>query len=83
MIRPVNPIIAIKVLKDFSDSTPASPLIFLSRWWRDAVLIPHFESLAVTVRGMLPPEIAEHLTYEGVAATLRKPSRAAPPTPSS
>ncbi len=53
------------------------------RWWRDAVLIPHFESLAVTVRGMLPPEIAEHLTYEGVAATLRKPSRAAPPTPSS
>jgi membrane protein required for colicin V production len=48
-------------------------------WWREALLIPHFESLAVTVRDMLPPEIAEHLTYEGVAASL--PARLPPPPP--
>ena len=52
-------------------------------WWRDAVLIPHFESLAMTVRGMLPPEIAEHLTYEGVAASLHERAPVVPARPSS
>jgi membrane protein required for colicin V production len=50
------------------------------RWWRESILVPHFETLAIAVRDMLPPEVAEHLTYGGAAVA---PPPRAPAVPSS
>lgn len=32
-------------------------------WWRQALLIGHFEQLATTIRDALPPEVAAHLNF--------------------
>lgn len=33
------------------------------QWWHDSALIPYFEDLAVWMRSLLPPDIADHFTY--------------------
>jgi membrane protein required for colicin V production len=32
-------------------------------WWREATLIPHFQRLAVHIRGMLPAEVADEIRF--------------------
>lgn len=32
-------------------------------WWEASTLIPHFEALAILLRGLLPPDIAAHFVY--------------------
>lgn len=32
-------------------------------WWREATLIPHFQRLAVQIRIMLPPEVADEIRF--------------------
>ena len=32
-------------------------------WWREATLIPHFQRLAVHIRAMLPPEVADEIRF--------------------
>ena len=32
-------------------------------WWHESMLIGHFERLAVQLRGVLPPEIADYIKY--------------------
>jgi membrane protein required for colicin V production len=32
-------------------------------WWKASVLIPHFEDLALWLRGLLPPDIAARFSY--------------------
>ncbi|MDX1512811.1 MAG: CvpA family protein [Gammaproteobacteria bacterium] len=32
-------------------------------WWRESVLVPHFERLAIEIRGLLPPDIARHFDF--------------------
>jgi membrane protein required for colicin V production len=29
-------------------------------WWRESMFVPHFERLAMEIRGLLPPEAAEY-----------------------
>lgn len=32
-------------------------------WWQESLLIRHFESLAISVKEMLPDDIAQHIDY--------------------
>ena len=32
-------------------------------WWDQSMLLKHFESMAVELRGFLPPTIAENINY--------------------
>jgi membrane protein required for colicin V production len=61
-------------------------------WWNDSVLIPYFQELAIWLRDLLPPEVADHfqfLTEESVRAAAGPPvlppadvtPAAAPPPP--
>jgi len=29
-------------------------------WWQESIFVPHFERLAIEIRGLLPPEAAEY-----------------------
>ena len=33
-------------------------------WWSQSTFIPHFESLALKIQELLPPDIAQQLTYK-------------------
>ena len=48
-------IVAMLVLLAGFTALPQDP------WWRQSVLIPHFEKLAVQIRTLLPPEISQQL----------------------
>ena len=32
-------------------------------WWRESVLVPHFERLAIEIRGLLPADFAQHFEF--------------------
>lgn len=38
-------------------------------WWRESTLVPHFERLAVEIRGLLPADIAQHFEFRPPAQT--------------
>lgn len=38
-------------------------------WWRESVLVPHFERLAIEIRGLLPADIAQHFEFRPPAQT--------------
>jgi len=44
-------------------------------WWRDSLLLPHFQQVAEQMRALLPKDIAQYLDFSSVAP-------AAPPPPS-
>jgi membrane protein required for colicin V production len=50
-------IVAILVLLAGFTALPQDP------WWGDSQLLPHFEALALWIRSLLPPEIAEQVRY--------------------
>jgi membrane protein required for colicin V production len=50
-------LVAILVLLAGFTSLPRDP------WWRQSVLLPHFQDLALWLRGFLPPEIAARVAY--------------------
>ncbi len=50
-------IVAILVLLAGLTALPKDP------WWRESTLVPHFERLAVHIRGMLPSDIADEFKY--------------------
>ncbi len=33
------------------------------RWWQESTFLPHFETVAVEIRALLPPDIAARLKY--------------------
>ena len=33
-------------------------------WWRESILLPHFERLAMWTTGFFPPEFADNFSYE-------------------
>ncbi len=32
-------------------------------WWQESLFVPHFERLAIEIRGLLPPEAAEYFEF--------------------
>jgi membrane protein required for colicin V production len=32
-------------------------------WWRESTLVPHFQLLAMHIRGMLPPDVADEIRF--------------------
>lgn len=50
-------IVAILVLLAGLTPLPQDP------WWRQSTFIPHFEELAVRIQQLLPPEIAQQLSF--------------------
>ena len=50
-------IVGIMVLLAGLTALPRDP------WWREATLIPHFQRLAVHIRDMLPPEVADEIRF--------------------
>lgn len=32
-------------------------------WWKESMLLPHFERLAVEIKSLMPPEVADHFNY--------------------
>jgi membrane protein required for colicin V production len=50
-------IIAILVLLAGFTAVPRDP------WWRSSALVPHFQQLALWIRGFLPPDIAAQIRY--------------------
>lgn len=50
-------IVGILVLLGGLTALPKDP------WWRESMLVPHFERLAVQIRGMLPSDIAEEFRF--------------------
>jgi membrane protein required for colicin V production len=50
-------IVAILVLLAGFTAVPQDP------WWRESTLVPHFQHLAVWIRGFLPPDIAAQVRY--------------------
>nr|VFJ58296.1 MAG: membrane protein required for colicin V production [Candidatus Kentron sp. FW]VFJ62619.1 MAG: membrane protein required for colicin V production [Candidatus Kentron sp. FW] len=51
-------VVAICVLLAGLTALPRDP------WWQESLLISrHFQDLAIQIRGLLPPELASHLTY--------------------
>lgn len=38
-------------------------------WWRESILVPHFERLAVEIRGLLPADIAQHFEFRPAPET--------------
>lgn len=50
-------IVGIMVLLAGLTAVPRDP------WWREATLIPHFQRLAVQIREMLPPEVADEIRF--------------------
>lgn len=38
-------------------------------WWRESILVPHFERLAVEIRGLLPADIAQHFEFHPAPET--------------
>lgn len=32
-------------------------------WWNESVMVPHFERLAIEIRGLLPEDIAQHFEF--------------------
>lgn len=32
-------------------------------WWRESILVPHFERLAIEIRGLLPADIAQYFEF--------------------
>jgi membrane protein required for colicin V production len=51
-------IIAILVLLAGATQLPQDP------WWRESLLIEHFQEVAIWLRGKLPPEYADKFVYE-------------------
>jgi membrane protein required for colicin V production len=50
-------IVGILVLLAGLTALPADP------WWRESVLLPHFQVLAVEIRTLLPADVASHFQY--------------------
>ncbi len=50
-------IIAILVLLAGLSTLPQEP------WWRDSLLVPYFQGLAVFLRDLLPADVARHFVY--------------------
>ncbi|MEW6353321.1 MAG: CvpA family protein [Pseudomonadota bacterium] len=50
-------VVAILVLLAGATPLPKDP------WWRESMLIGDFQNLAVWLRGFLPSDLAQHLTY--------------------
>ena len=50
-------IIAVLVLLAGLTALPEDP------WWHESLLLPHFERLAVELRGLLPPDVAAYFQY--------------------
>ena len=50
-------IVAILVLLAGLTALPQDP------WWREAILLRHFQDLALWIRGFLPPDIASQIRY--------------------
>lgn len=38
-------------------------------WWRESILVPHFERLAVEIRGLLPADIAQYFEFRPESPT--------------
>jgi membrane protein required for colicin V production len=32
-------------------------------WWRESMLVPHFERFALEIRGLLPAEVAQYFEF--------------------
>ena len=50
-------VVAVLVLLAGLTAFPSDP------WWRESMLISHFERLAMQIRGLLPPQVAGYFTY--------------------
>lgn len=50
-------IVAVLVMLAGLTAVPKDP------WWRESVLLPHFQRLAVELTSLLPPEAASHFSY--------------------
>nr|VFK20755.1 MAG: membrane protein required for colicin V production [Candidatus Kentron sp. LFY] len=50
-------VVAICVLLAGLTALPRDP------WWQDSLLMNHFQTIAIEIRGLLPPELAIYLTY--------------------
>ena len=50
-------IVAVLVMLAGLTAVPKDP------WWRESVLLPHFQTLAVELTTLLPPDVAAHFSY--------------------
>ncbi len=51
-------IVAVLVLLAAPAKLPQDP------WWKESTLIPHFQKVAIWMRGFLPPEYAKDFSYD-------------------